>query len=122
MNTEALSLMKLGLAEHLEKQGSSLEEFEALLAKGTTPEQCVEKLGGIMDILGSLVSGAGHAALKIPEAVVALSLIGGTTLGGGLYAGNKYVSNQNKRLQEKENEVGQMQNLTDRLKTDYNIQ
>ncbi len=103
MNRDEIAiLLKAKLAEDLEKQGSSLLEFEDILTK--------EANTGIPGILGSL-----------GEMGMATALLGGTTLGGLGYAINKHLDNQDKALGEKRQEVDRYKQLTNRVKTDYDL-
>ncbi len=106
MNKEdQVLLLKAELSDTLSKMGSSLEEFEESLSK-----QADGGLETAKSLIGNLANGAFGA-----------SLIAGTTLGGIAYAANKHLSNQDKALDDKRQEVHRYKQLTDRIKTDYDI-
>jgi hypothetical protein len=121
---EILTEFKVGLATQLEKQGSSIEEFEQFLTDGNT-DKAVEKLAGILSDIGGLgekvIGGVGHALVEAPQMALALSLLAGTLGGGALYAADSHMNKQDARLGEKKTEVDRLKNITGRLKQDYNI-
>lgn len=122
---DIVTQFKVGLSQHLEKQGSSLEAFEADLAAGNS-DQVMNKLAGFLSDIGGIgekvVGGAGKFLVEAPQAALALSLLTGAGLGGALYGMDNHITKQDKRLGDKQQEVDRMKNITSRLKQDYNVQ
>lgn len=117
---EDLLLLKAKLAEVLEKNGSSLLEFEDELEKmAKSPGEIVgdvtgDAIKGGAGIVGSIFS-------QLPEWAFTGALLAGTTGGGALYAANRHLNSQDKALDEKRQEVERYKQLTDRIKTDYHL-
>lgn len=121
---DIITQFKVGLSLHLEKQGSSLDEFEGILESGNT-DRAVEKLAGFLDAIGGLgekvVGGAGKFMVEAPQAALALSLLTGALGGGALYGMDNHITKQNNRLDDRRQEVDRMKNITSRLKSDYQL-
>lgn len=120
-----IKTLKIGLAMNLEKSGSSLEEFESLLASGDTAALSDKLASGLFgDIAGAaekLVGVGGKALIEAPQAALALSLLVGSLGGGAAYGVDKHLQGQDARLGEKKDSINKMQNISDKLKTDYNL-
>jgi len=122
---DIVTQFKVGFSQHLEKQGSSLEDFEANLSQGDT-DKAMDKLASFLSDIGGIgekvLGGAGKFLVEAPQAALALSLLTGAGLGGAMYGMDNHITNQDKRLGDKQKEVDRMKNITSRLKQDYNIQ
>jgi hypothetical protein len=117
-------MIKTKLALHLEKVGSSLEEFENELESGVIKSADVfEDLGKhLMNLPFSLTKTVGSALMQhAPEAVMGTAILGGATLGGGAYALGKSLDNEDKELEGKQQLVNRYKTLTDKVKADYGI-
>lgn len=128
-----LTTLKVGLATHLEKQGSSLQELENALAHNEVTKVAEllsslettkvaffgEKLIG--DAASGALSFAGNTLKAIPEIGMTSALIAGSLGGAGAYGIHKYMDDEDKEINEKENEVHRIKTLTERLKSDYGI-
>lgn len=121
---DIVSVIKVGLAQHLEKQGSSLEEFEQSLANLNTMEG-VSKTANFLESIGNLgsdaVKGIGGMAAKAPELALLSALMVGSAGGAGVYGMGKHMEDQDKKFADKEQEAQRIRSLTDRLKSDYGI-
>lgn len=115
---DILTEFKVNLHYALQKQGSSLEELETALASNNI-EAVTEKVASIGDVLAqggkALVTGA-------PELALALSAILGTIGGGGAYAIDNHLHNQDNRLKVKQDEADRVKQVGGRLRTDFNLQ
>lgn len=118
---DVINEFKVGLALLLEKEGSSLEEFEAALASENT-DLAIEKLAGFGDMLAAGAKGLGALAMGAPELALALSAVAGTVGGGGLYAMDNHLHKQDERLKVKQEEADRVKLINERLKSDYNLQ
>lgn len=128
-----ITALKLGIATHLEKQGSSLEEFETSL-RDLNSEQGATKLAELLTAIanvekvafwgdiGSGIAGfAGDTLKAIPEAGVTSAMILGTMGGAGAYGLKSYIDGEDKEISKKQQEVDRIKNLTERLKQDYGL-
>lgn len=104
---DVITLVKAKLAEDLEKQGSSLLELEECLITKQAE-------GIINDAIKSVINNA-------PELLLSGALLTGTTVGGLTYAANKHITDQDKALNDKRQEVNRYQHLTNRIKSDYDL-
>lgn len=122
--TDILQHFKAGLALRLEKAGSSLEEFERDLGNQDI-NAVTDKLAGLLsDISGvaeKTLGLGGKVLTEAPQAALALSLLAGSLGGGTLYGIDKHLQNQDSRLGDQQKSIGKMQNITEKLKSDYNI-
>lgn len=130
-----MTTLKVGLASHLEKQGSSLLELEENLGsldKAASAARVVELLEGLQkvayfgeDALGQIGSGllnfGGNVAKAIPEVGLTTALLTGSAVGAGAYGLKKHVDNQDKELDERNEEIRRIKMLTERLKQDYGL-
>lgn len=122
-NSKVFSNIKFALAVELEKQGSSLLQLEEALAAGKH-DAAIDKVAGLLDAGGSALSAAGSVAGGIGNAAqlaLAVSLLGGALTGGAAYGVGRHLQNQDKRLSSKKEEISKLQDITSRLKTDYNV-
>ncbi len=117
MKQETITLLKAQLADHLEKQGSSLEEFEAFLAK----QGGMDPLSLGADVIKETTKAVGGAVIHGTPALAGLSMGVGSTLGGAAYSGDKYISDQDKRLSSSGSEAKHLKRLTARLKQEHNL-
>lgn len=118
-NKELINNIKFSLAMELTKQGSSLAEFDSLLA--TDKDAAIEKLAfSLSDISGTTKDGV-QAIGSLSQYALALSLLGGVLTGGGLYGIGKVMENQDSRLASKKEEIGRLKDMTGKIKTDYNV-
>jgi hypothetical protein len=124
MDNNLLNNLKAGLILKLEKSGSSIEEFETLLGEKNT-EALADKLAGILgDVAGAgekILGVGGKVLTEAPQMALAMSLLMGSLGGGTLYGIDKHLQGQDQRLGDKQKSIGKMQNITDKLKSDYNI-
>lgn len=114
-NSEIFANIKFALAIELEKQGSSLQQFEEALA--SDQDRALDKIAGLLDGAGTAISGIGNAA----QMALAVSLLGGALTGGAAYGVGRHLQNQDKRLSSKKEEIAKLQDITGRLKSDYNV-
>lgn len=112
-----LNEFKVSLQTILEKQGSSLEELENDLANNDLAAVS-EKMAGMADML---LQGGKTLAIDAPELALALSAVLGTVGGGGLYAVDNHLHNQDNRLKVKQDEVDRVKLVSNRLKEDHNL-
>lgn len=129
---DLLTTLKVGIAAHLQKQGSSLEDFEKSLSTVNKADGAI-KLASLLhglskeadwgwgDAIKGVGGGIGNALMAAPELAATTALIGGTTLGAGAYGLKKHFEGQDKALQSKEEEVQRIKTLTERLKSDYGL-
>jgi len=127
---DIITQLKCGLAVQLQKEGSSLEELELLLAQPASNEkkaQLLEKMAFFGEkTLGSIGSGAvdltGSILKALPEWGMTTALMAGSLGGAGLYGLKGHLSAQDKKHKEKDDEVERIKVLTERIKQDYGIQ
>jgi hypothetical protein len=123
-DTEIFDLLKLALAAELEKQGSSLEEFE----KGLGEIEEIEKTAAFDPIsagvgaAGSVVKGLAGLLKAAPELAVTGALMTGGLAGGIAYGANKHIKNQDKKFDNDQNEINRVRALTEKLKAEHGIQ
>jgi len=120
---DVITALKIGISEHLTKQGSSLEELEASLA-AYDESTGQEKLAFFGELASAGMKGVGllgQAAIKAPEMALASALLLGSTGGAAMYSANKHISDQDKSHIEKQQEAARLQQLTQRLKTEHGI-
>jgi hypothetical protein len=124
MNIEELILIKAGMAEALEKRGSSLTEMEGFLSKHADWGEKLFDLGakGIGRLTGGIASLGGYAAEHAPELAGGAMLLGGVTAGGLAYGANKSITDEDKHIAGRQAEVDRYRQLTGRIKSDYGIQ
>ena len=107
-----INIVKLNLADKLEKMGSSLEEFENFLTH--KPEE-IEKVASF------LKEGLFGLAGDVLEAAALSSFLTGS-LGGGLAYGLKsHLTNKDEEIADKQQEIARINFLTKRLKAANNI-
>jgi len=119
---ETFILLKSKLAEELEKQGSSLEEFEELLKEGDwslTDNPITNSVDRFVVTPAQKLIESGVNA--IPELGTGSALLAGTTLGGLTYAANRHIQNKDKQVAGRQEEVDRYRQLTDQIKRDYGI-
>lgn len=119
--SDLLQILKLGLAAELEKQGSSLLEFEQELAQ-MEKEGAFDPLSAAVGAGGSLIKGFGGLLGAIPELAATGSIMAGTLGGSAAYGMHRHLSDQDKELKQKQDEIARVRELTHRLKSDYGIQ
>lgn len=118
---DLLQSLKIGLANELEKQGSSLSELEQQL-------EMIEKTGAFDSISAGI--GAGGSVLKglagmlgtIPELAVTGSLMAGTLGGSLVYGAHRHLKDQDNEMKSKQNEIDRVHELTQRLKQEHGLQ
>lgn len=121
---DTLLTLKIGLAKRLEKQGSSLAEFEQTLANINTAEGVIKVaniLESLADMGGSAVKAVGGAAARLPEIGLLSALLTGSIAGTGAYAIDNHLGNQDKKLNEKKQESDRVRMLTERLRQDHGL-
>lgn len=116
-NSKIFENVKFALAIELEKQGSSLMEFEQTLANGGHTEAIEKIAGGMLETAAGALSGVGNAA----QLALAVSLLGGAVTGGAAYGVGRHLQQQDKRLSSKKEEIAKLQDITSRLKSDYHV-
>ena len=110
-----INIVKLNLADKLEKMGSSLEEFENFLTH--KPEE-IEKVASFLKEGKEGLFGLAGSAL---EAAALSSFLTGS-LGGGLAYGLKsHLTNKDEEIADKQQEIARINFLTKRLKAANNI-
>lgn len=117
-----LKEVKVGLEVHLSKIGSSLESLEDALANSHTPEGAIKLAGITESLIGTGVNGLSNLLAKAPEAALASALLVGTTGGAALYGADKYINNQDKQFDNKQNEIERLKALTSRIKNEHGLQ
>lgn len=114
-NSELFANIKFALAMELEKQGSTLMQFEEELA--SNQDRALDKVASLLDNAGSALNGVGNMA----QLALAVSLLGGALTGGGAYGIGRHLQNQDKRLSSKKEEISKLEDITGRLKSDYHV-
>lgn len=114
---DILTEFKVAMQIELEKQGFSLQDLENALVKNDV-EFVAEKVASIGDVFAS---GGKALVTAAPELAFALSAALGAIGGGGLYSIDNHLHNQDNRLKVKKDEVDRVRQVSDRLKTDYNL-
>jgi len=119
---EIITTLKLGISQHLEKQGSTLEEFETSLSNLNAAEGAV-KVAELMQSMLEMEKNAGIWDLlkTIPEMGVTSAIGLGSMAGAGMYGLHSYIDNQDKDVAKRKAEVDRVKTLTDRLKQDYGL-
>lgn len=114
--------LKLGISAHLEKQGSSLEEFEHSLSTLNEADGAV-KVAELMLSLADMQKEAGWADLlkTMPELAFTSAALVGTAGGAGLYGLKSYMDGKDKSHNKQEEEVNRIKILNERLQQDYGI-
>jgi hypothetical protein len=98
--------IKLSLATHLEKNGSSLEELERNL----------EKNGGALDWIKSLAGLGGGALKAVGEIGIPSAMLAGTMVGGGLYSLNSGLESSDKARAKQLQELELIRRQTEQLR------
>lgn len=119
---DIITTLKLGISQHLEKQGSSLDEFETSLSNLNAAEGAV-KVAELMQSMLEMEKNAGIWDLlkSIPEMGVTSAIGLGSMAGAGLYGLQSSIDGQDKDINKRKAEVDRIKTLTDRLKQDYGL-
>ena len=106
----SLNLIKLNLAQRLEKMGSSLEEFENFL---NSPVDLEKKAGVVGDVMTGMLRAGEGAAL--------LSFLTGAAGGGLAYGLKSHLTSKDEQIKDKQQEAARINFLTKRLKAEHGL-
>lgn len=121
-----LTVLKLGIAAQLQKQGSNLEEFEDSLSKLNEADGAIK----VADVLISLkdlekeagwLDAIGGAIKEVPGMALTTAMLAGSVGGAGLYGLKNYMDSQDKDLNKRQEEIQRIKVLNERLQQDYGI-
>ena len=121
MNTQTdidfnLNIIKLALADKLEKMGSSLEEFELLLSQPGELEKIAEG-NWLTSGIGDIFSGIKNMG----ELAILGSFLTGAAGGGLAYGLKSHLTEKNREIADKQQEIARINFLTKRLKAEHGL-
>lgn len=106
--SDILTVIKVALAQNLEKIGSSLEEFESLLNAPDNMEKMAS--GGIADMLGN-----------VTNAALLTAVLTGGLAGTGAFKLKQHLFDQDENIKDKQQEISRINLLTKKLKAEHNL-
>lgn len=122
--TKFAQAIKNELIMELDKQGSSLEEFENALNNINTGEG-VFKVAMFADLATKgITQGAGMAAstlMSVPELAFKTSLTGGALAGMGMDEMDKSVESLNKALEREREKLHLVRRITNNLRREHGL-
>ncbi len=114
-----LQHLKFGLSLELQKQGSSLLEFEAELER--LEKTAFDPVSSLLGLGTSAIKGVSSLAGAIPEMAITGALMAGTLGGTAAYGAHRHLVDQDKELKTQQDEVDRVRELTHKLKSDYGV-
>lgn len=121
-----LTVLKLGIAAQLQKQGSNLEEFEKSLSKLNQADGAIKVAEALLSISdlekhASFLDMLGGGLKAISEMGLTSAMLVGSVGGAGAYGLKNYMDGQDKDGHKREEEIHRIKMLNERLQQDYGI-